>query len=116
MNNWKVKTIESLPDGNRRIVYTNHLGQAILRVLVRMSGGSETGDKWYEYFQYDSAGRITMRANSSAVQSVNEGAAGLVTLKSGAGLIRLYEYYSSGAVGYLQYAKIQQGSSDASES
>jgi len=115
VNNWKYKTIETRPDGNRQVVYTNYQGQPMLKVLVRMSGGQETSDKWYEYFQYDSAGRVTLRANSSAVQSVSEGTAGLVTLKSSAGSIRLFEYYSAsppagGAPGRLQYEKIKEGS------
>jgi hypothetical protein len=116
VNNWKRKTVESLPDGNRRTVYTNYLGQVILKMVVRMSGGVETGDKWYEYYQYDSKGRVTLRAASSAVQSINEGSAGLVTLKSSAGLIRVNEYYAAsppagGVEGYLRYEKVKQGGS-----
>jgi hypothetical protein len=115
MNNWNKKTIESLPDGNRRRVYTNYVGLVMLKVTVRMSGGVETGDKWYEYYQYDSAGRVTLAANSSAVASVDETTAGLVTLNSASGFIRAYQYYSSspsagGAPGYLQYEMIQKGS------
>ena len=89
------KTIETLPDGNRHVVYTNYLGQVMLKTLVRMSAGQETGDKWHEYFQYDTAGRRTLIANSSAVQNINEGTAGLVTIKSSDGLIRLYDYYGA---------------------
>jgi hypothetical protein len=67
INNWRTKTVESLPDGNRRTVYTNYVGLVMLKITVRMSGGAETSDKWYEYYQYDSAGRVTLAANSSAV-------------------------------------------------
>jgi hypothetical protein len=66
-----------LPDGNRRIVYTNYAGLVLLKVTIRMAGGVETSDKWFEYCQYDAAGRLALVANSSAVQSVDEGSAGL---------------------------------------
>ena len=94
----------------------NSIGKVILKVLIRMSGGSETGDKWYDYYQYDTAGRVTLHASSAAVSSYSVGGVGgtgplTVNLHSGSGLIWLYEYYTSGAVGYLQFEKIKQGSS-----
>lgn len=112
-NNWKNKNIETLPDNNTQTVYSNYAGQVMLKIFQETS----TGNKWYEYFNYDSKGRIVQEATSEAVASVSEGSAGLVTLNNSAGLIRLNEYYTStdlpnGAVtDYLRYEKVKQGSS-----
>jgi RHS repeat-associated protein len=110
-NNWKWKTVEELPDGNQNIVYTNYTGNPILKVFL----ATQSGEKWYDYFKYDSSGRVILRAESSAVASYTESAAGLVTLKSNSGLIHAYQFYSAtppigGAPNYLQAEMIQQGS------
>lgn len=112
-NNWKNKNVETLPDGNTQTVYSNYAGQVMLKIFQETS----TSNKWYEYLNYDSKGRVVQEATSEAVASVSEGVAGLVTLNSSAGLIRIKEYYTStdlpnGAVtDYLRYEKIKQGSS-----
>lgn len=112
-NNWKTKTEETLPDGNKNIVYTNFAGQVMFKIFK--SGAQE----WYEYFQYDSNGRMTLQAESSAVQSYNAATAGIVSMKSAAGLIKLSTYYSTttasttvagGVAGYIQNEKLKQGS------
>lgn len=118
-NNWKQKMVEVLPTGHKNIVYTNYAGQPMLKVFVKVVNGIETNDKWYQYWQYNSSGQITLKAESSAVSSYDEATAGLVTLRTSAGLIHVYEYYGAspptgGAQGYLQYHKIRQGSSGAS--
>lgn len=106
-NNWKMKTTETLPDGNVNIVYTNFAGQVMFKIF--QSGASQ----WYKYYKYDGAGRVIVTANSSAVSSYTESSAGLVTLKDSDGLLRMYDYYTSsgsGAVaGYLQDEKVKQG-------
>jgi len=113
-NNWKMKTVETLPDGNQNLVFTNYAGQVMLKVF--QSGTS----KWYEYYQYDSQGRTILFAESSAVASYSEGAPGLVTLNGSTGLIHVYDYYTStsattttpgGVAGYLQDTKVKQGGS-----
>lgn len=116
-NQWKTKNVETLPaigggSGNQQIVYSNGLGQAMLKVVKRVSDGAE----WREWTQYDSAGRVTQRAEGSAIASYSEGSPGLVTLSSGTGLIQVFEYYATtdlpnGAVaGMLRYEKVKQGS------
>lgn len=108
-NNWKMKTVETLPDGNVNIVYTNYAGQVMFKIF--RAGPQE----WYEYYRFDSAGRTILKARSSAVASYSEVSPGLVTLKSSSGLVRVYDYYTSGGtgavVGYLQAEKVQQGGS-----
>jgi RHS repeat-associated protein len=118
-NVWQWRTVSTLPDGNQQVVYTNLFGLVILKVLEKMSGGSPTGERWYEYSQYDSKGRITLEASSAAINSYSWTAGTNVltlTLKPSDGLIRLYEYYgttppSGGVEGYIRYEKVQQGTS-----
>jgi len=108
-NNWAMKTVETLPDGDRNIVYTNYAGQVMLKVFE--SGASQ----WCNYYRYDGSGRVILAASPSAVASYSESSPGLVTLNPSSGLIRLYSYYtatgSGGAAGYLQYEKVQEGGS-----
>src|SRR5207249_44833 len=113
-NNWSMRTVETLPgpDANTNTVYTNYAGQVMLKILTRASDGK----KWYEYYQYDGSGRVTLQAFSSAIASVSEASPGLVTLNTTSGLIRIFNYYTTtnlavGAVaGMLQYEKVKQGS------
>ncbi|MBI1248152.1 RHS repeat-associated core domain-containing protein [bacterium] len=116
-NHWKMKTVETLPDENQVIVYTNYIGQVILKEL---KSGS---DSWLEYHQFDDDGHKILMAEPSAINSYSEGSADLnVTLKSSEGLIHLTEYYPSagssssssgmsGPGGYKKAEKLQQGSS-----
>ncbi|MBK9140575.1 MAG: hypothetical protein IPM17_17775 [Verrucomicrobia bacterium] len=108
--------METRPDGHKLTVYCNYAGQPILKVLEEYSGGSPTGNKWYEYFKYDGQGRVIQRGTSEAVASYSEASPGLVTLNSSVGLIRVYEYYpaqSSSITGEapsrLRYEKVKQG-------
>ena len=112
-NNWKWKTVQTLPDGNQETVYTNFQGLVILKVLVEAGSGS----KWGEYFQYDDKARITLHATSAAIDlsTISDSNAGVVSLKASVGLITTYEYYGAtpptgGVTGYLQYQKVKQGS------
>jgi len=110
-NNWAVKTVETTPDGNQNIVYTNYAGQVML--TIRQAGQQQ----WFNCNQYDSNGRVISVAHSSAVQGYDETQPGLVTLNPSSGLIDSYVYYPTtnivaGAVaGYMQYKQVQQGAS-----
>lgn len=109
-NHWKRKTIETLPDGNQTIVYTNHIGQVLVK---EQKAGT---DRWIEHRTYDSDGRLIQQAGPSAVTGYDDSFADLnVSLKSNAGLIRLAEYYattgSGAAQGHLKAEKIKQGTS-----
>jgi RHS repeat-associated protein len=113
-NNWKYKTQEDLPDGNRHIVYTNFAGQMILKVFIRMNGQTPTNQRWYMYRTYDSGGRTLLEASSSAVQGYDEADPELVTLRANQGLIRVFEYYpaspgTGGAPNRIRYESLKKG-------
>tara|TARA_R110002111_G_scaffold164386_3_gene230587 strand:+ start:42527 stop:48934 length:6408 start_codon:yes stop_codon:yes gene_type:complete len=110
VNNWKNKTVETLPDGTIKTVYTNYVGQPLLQDFQSDS------DHWLSYIEYNSDSRIILRATPAAITSYNDSTANLgVVLKSSEGLIYLNEYYSStgsgGAQGYLKSRKLKEGSS-----
>jgi RHS repeat-associated protein len=119
-NAWTAKTTETRADGSQVNVYTNFLGQVLLREHVT-SNGSEI-----EYSQYDSSSRLVLRATPGAIASYVDNALVQYTTQLAVtwrdnngsftvGLVKLYDYYATtdlanGAVaGYLQHEKIQQG-------
>jgi RHS repeat-associated protein len=121
-NSWTVKTIESLPDGNENIVYTNYLGEVMLQVLH----DTTTGQKWSSYYRYDDSGRVIFRADPSAVTGYDDQYADLVHEVTGnyeyirdtAGLVSTVTYYATttatstsagGVKGYLSNTAIRQG-------
>jgi hypothetical protein len=116
-NHWKLKVTLSRPDGSQQITYNNFLGQAM---LTDLTSGS---DHWLEYYQFDGQAHEVLHAKSSAVVSYDENQADLgVVLKANSGLIHLTDYYSTttatpttpgGAAGYVQFAKVQKGTSGA---
>jgi RHS repeat-associated protein len=117
VNNWKYKTTETLPDGNQNIVYSNYLGQVILKSFK--SGASE----WKDHYRYDANGRVIRHATPAAVNGYSESYNDLLNYNAGtnqssylndsAGLIEVTEYGSSTASGevdgYLKAEKVQQG-------
>ena len=108
-NNWNAKTVETRPDGSEHIVYTNYIGQILIKELCSDS------DRWIEYRRYDQEGRRIERANPSAATGYDDSQADLgVTLRSDAGLIQVREYYAGtgggAAKGRLQFRKIKRGS------
>jgi RHS repeat-associated protein len=121
-NSWQVKTVETLPDGNQNIVYTNAYGEVMLQVYHDVTSGLN----WETYYQYDGAGRIILTANPSAVTGYDDSHADLLNNQSGnyqylndsAGLIQKTDYYTTttagettagGVAGYLQDVKVQRG-------
>ena len=103
-NQWVAKTIETLPDGNQNIVYTNIVEQIILKVFSSSEG------QWYEYNRFDDMGRIILTASSAAVAGYSETNPYLVTLRLHDGLITLLDYSSANPAQPLVDKKIQQGS------
>jgi len=108
-NNWAMKTVETRPDGSRNVVYTNYIGQILLKSL--QSGT----DRWTDYYQFDSNAHQTLAANPSAVIGLDDTSPNLgVTLNANTGLIQLTDYYtttgSGAATGYVWREKLQQGS------
>lgn len=109
-NNWATKAVETRPDGASVTVYSNHLGQTMLYQL------KDGADQWLQYNQYDSSGRLVLRAEPSAIESFNEAAANLgVSLKANSGLIHVTEYYTANgggaAAGHQKSQSIKNGSS-----
>ena len=107
-NAWTRKTTETRPDGSQNVVYTNYIGQVLLKDL--QSGGNH----WTEFRQYDSDAREISQALPSAVISYSEGTpAGTlnVNLPASTGLFNLVQYYpdSDPAAGYVQSKSIQHG-------
>jgi hypothetical protein len=121
-NSWAVKPVETLPDGNQNIVYTNAYAEPMLRVYV--DAGS--GQKWMTFDEYDSQGRIILEAQPSAVTGYDDTHADLLNYQSGSyqylatstGLIDTWTYAASttatettpgNAAGYLEEDAVQQG-------
>jgi hypothetical protein len=119
-NSWAMKTIETLPDFNENIVYTNYAGQMMLKVYH----DTTTGQKWATHYAYDNnSGRLTKIANPSAVAGYDDTQyADLVNgsqyIYSTSGLITEFSYYdetnatatSPGEVeGYLSDVFIRNG-------
>ncbi len=122
MNSWKVKTVETLPDGNTNTVYTNAAGQVM---LLDYHDAAASAD-WDHFYQYDSLGHVTLQAEPSAVSGYDDTKADLLNSVSGnyqylndsTGLIRVTDYATTttatsttagDASGYQQDAKVRQG-------
>jgi RHS repeat-associated protein len=124
-NSWTYKTVETLPDSTSNVVYCNAIGEVMLTVH-RQTGGS-----WETFYEYDSAGRLILTANPSALSGYNELKADLIDkvqtgdygyLNATTGLVRTTEYYATtsssigestpgGVAGYEEAEFIQQGQS-----
>ncbi len=121
-NSWAVKTVETLPDGNQDIIYSNFAGEQMLHIFLDTS----SGQKWETFYQYDDQGRVISMANPSAVTGYDDSHADLLNNQNGhyqylsdnSGLITRYDYYSTttatettpgGVTGYQYDTQIQQG-------
>ena len=67
-NSWAGKTVETLPDGNQNIVYTNAYGE----VMLQDYHDNSTGLNSLTFYQYDDQGRLLLQANPSAVTGYND--------------------------------------------
>jgi|GEM_PF-1725848 len=121
VNSWKTKTVETLPDGNENIVFTNYLGQVLLK-----SFKDSSGQQWTDYYRFDAGSRLVLHANPSAVAGYNESLADLVGFNAGnysylhdhQGVVTDFEHYTSttatatvmgGVSGYLQSVAVRNG-------
>jgi hypothetical protein len=121
-NNWFYKTVESLPDGNSNIVYSNAYGEVMLQVFADQASGQQ----WATFSQYDGQGRLALTADPSAVSGYDETRPDLLNnqgghyqyLRDNAGLITVTDYYTSttatettpgGVAGYVQDYKLKRG-------
>jgi len=130
-NSWNTKTVETLPDGNENIVYTNYMGQVMLQAFH----DTTTNQQWVSCLHYDGAGRVDLAAQPSAIPEIHPELGGqyyddqyadLMHATSGNfeflddsnGLITTYTYgtsttataTASGSVlGCLRFVNVQQG-------
>jgi RHS repeat-associated protein len=121
-NSWKVRTVETLPDGNENIVYTNAYGEAMLKAFH--DSGSNLS--WDTFYRYDGQGRLDLVASPSAVAGYSDAYADLLHQQGGnyqylndtSGLVHVIDYYATttageqtpgGAAGYVQDEKLQRG-------
>jgi RHS repeat-associated protein len=90
LSDWTLATTTTFQDGTIEKVYSNYLGQPLLRDFA------DGSNHWFEYYEYNANGQETLHALPSAVQSYNPSVADLaVVLKAAAGLIYLNEYAAS---------------------
>jgi RHS repeat-associated protein len=121
-NSWATKTVETLPDGNQNVVYTNAYGEPMLRVYHDAASGLN----WSTFDKYDGQGRAVLEASPSAVTGYDDTKADLLNsvggnyqyLSDNAGLVTVTDYYAAttagettagGVAGYEQDVKVQQG-------
>ena len=126
-NFWARKTVETLPDGVRNVVYTNRYGQTMLKIVTSPLVPEQTvpDREWCEFTRFDPDGRVVLEADSASIESYDETLDDLLgydpdnntfqKLKNDTGLIRRREYYtedgSGGAKGHLKQMTIQNGQS-----
>jgi RHS repeat-associated protein len=95
-NAWMIRTTEYLPDdtpatwddNDQQVVYTNEIGEVLLKVLIDKHGTTDTSDDTMQgwFYQYDAQGRLILSADPAAVDL----SAGLSTLE-GIGSHLLYD-------------------------
>ncbi|MEI7687131.1 MAG: hypothetical protein WCL32_19100 [Planctomycetota bacterium] len=121
-NSWSVKTVETLPDGNQNIVYTNAYGEVMLKVYK----DTVANQSWATFSKFDAQGRMTLSANPSAVSGYDDSYADLLHLNAGNyqylrdddGFISAIAYYTTttattttagGAAGYQHTVSLLHG-------
>ena len=97
-NHWKTKSIETLPDGNQNIIYSNYAGQTMLKLF--QSGSNQ----WLEFWRYDGNAKVVLHAHPSAITGYDEESPDLLIydsesgtfeyLRDNAGLIDTYTYHT----------------------
>src|SRR6185437_382569 len=98
---WATKTVETLPDGNQNIIYSNYASQTMLSVFQDTSKTPPDG-QLCTYYQYDSSANLILQANPSAVNGFSDSYADLVNWQSGtaqylnktSGLIKTYTIHA----------------------
>jgi hypothetical protein len=105
-NSWAVKTVETLPDGNQNIVFSNASGQLMLKVFVDSYDAANpalAGDQWITFNLYSDQGQIIETAQPSAVTGYDETSPDLLDFQDGlspyldnfSGVIDVHDYYDS---------------------
>ncbi|GEM_PF-1420690 len=107
-NEWQTKTVETKVESGKVItVFTNFMGQVLLRDV--QSGSSH----WYEYYEYDTDGRVILTGKPSGITGYSQSGSGAlsVTKNASTGLFLVRAYYgtSDTAPGHLKYAGVKKG-------
>src|SRR5262249_13148972 len=124
-NSWKFKNVETLPDSNQIIAYSNYIGEVMLSVYYDVAG---SGSKWETWHKYDPSGPPIMTGEPSLGTGYDETNTDLLNHNSQTGL---YQYLSNTSglleikdwgtsttatsstpgdvLGYLKDTKVQQG-------
>jgi hypothetical protein len=129
-NAWQTKTVETLPDGNENIYYTNYAGEVMLTDFSDINDPTNpalSGKDWITLDRYDGQGRLIEEAEPSAVTGYSDGNADLMNfqqdgtsmyLSNSSGVINLYDYGASttatsttpgDVLGYAKDDKVQVG-------
>ncbi len=98
-NYWNVKTVETLPDGNQNIVYTNFKKQVMLSAFKNTT----TNDKWMNFKRYNSSGFVVTTADPSSMTGYDDSYNDIVHyvssnaayISDSAGLVTSYTYGTS---------------------
>jgi RHS repeat-associated protein len=93
-NSWAVKTVVTLPDGNKEIAYTNTIGEVLLKVNVDSTTNIMQG--WA--YQYDDDGRLVLSASPAALD-----------LSGGLGSLELKDDLFGKSIGHYQYLRDSVG-------
>jgi len=96
-NSWKTKTVETLPDGTKNIVFSNYAALTMLQVT--QSGT----DEWCSFFEYDTNAKVILAARPSAISGYDEAKADLLNKVSGS-----YQYMKDSdglVITYLRHAQ-----------
>jgi hypothetical protein len=122
VNQWKVRTVETLPDGNQNIVYTNAYGEVMLKSFQDVT----TGQQWVNFYEYNLQGQVVLAADPSAVAGYNDAYGDLMHwtglqyqyLYAATGLITLFGYgvettatrsTARDVIGLVQYSALEHG-------
>ncbi len=80
-NSWKTKTTETLPDGNRKIVYSNFAGQTMLTVFQT----ADETQEWLQFARFGEDGRAILTAEPAAITGYDEDLPDLLGFDAGMG-------------------------------
>lgn len=119
-NHWFRKTTWTYPNDDKRIVFTNIHGAAMLEVF---QSGADSSRQWYWFKEYNDYGQVTLEAQPSAITGYDESLNDLVGkisagnytyLRASDGLIRTYTYQgTSGYQAVMTQAAVKQGTGSA---
>jgi len=119
-NSWKYGTVFTDANGDTTTTYADSAGQVMMSIQADTSG-----NQWATFYKYDTSGRMILMAMPSAISlpssfhgsGTDQSYSDLLHAVSGnyqymndsTGVVNDLDFYSTGAVGYFQDLKVQQG-------